>query len=207
MTKTSQAEGKLKSSRVVFVSKATTWAFFLYAPLVSFILSIIVLPGHVILLPYYCIAIAIRGKAPNFLSKWVQFNSRGLYRVKTIKGDTCKGFWCLYYIYAGYIIAFVFWNLGITFASLIFPVLLIIEEWRVITNFIYRLTFGYRGTIINDEKETTSKDPKTKSKVITEDVVKEKVKKKKKLTSCPVCGEDLGTETTYCPKCGSLIEG
>jgi hypothetical protein len=209
MTKSS----KVKNKRSIYISKSTAWAFFTYAPILSMILSLIVLPGHVILLPYYVIAIAIRGKAPNFLSKWISINSQGLYRVKTIEGEICRSFWCLYYIYGGFIIGFVFWCIAISFAGLIFPILLFIEEWKVITNFIYRLTFGYWGKIINESPETTpkkaAKDPSLKTTVVAEDVIDEKPKskKKKKHTSCPVCGVKLETETTYCPKCGSLIEG
>jgi hypothetical protein len=205
MTKTKKAVSKSQSDRIVYVSKASTWVFFLYAPLVSFILSIIALPGHIILLPYYCIAMANRGKAPRFLSKWIKLNSKGLFRVKTIEGEACKNWWCLYFIYCGYIIAFVFWIIGIVLVSLIFPLLLIVEEWRVITNFIYRITFGYWGKIVNEKVKPTSKKVKKKAKIVKEDIVEEKGKKKK-LTACPVCGEDIESETTYCPKCGSLIE-
>jgi hypothetical protein len=205
MTKTKKVGSKSQNNRIVYVSKASTWAFFLYAPLVSFILGIIAMPGHIILLPYYCIAIASRGKAPRFLSKWIKFNSKVLFRVKTIEGETCKSWWCLYFIYCGYIIAFVFWIIGIVLASLIFPLLLIVEEWRVITNFIYRISFGYWGEIINEKVKPASKTKEKKSKVVKEDVVEEKGKKKE-LTACPVCGEDIEKETTYCPKCGSLIE-
>lgn len=212
MTQSSQVKNKTKNKRIIYISKATAWVFFTYAPIISLILNLVVLLGHVILLPYYILAIAIRGKAPSFLSKWISINSHGLYRVKTIDGETCRSFWCLYYIYGGFIIGFVFWCVAISFASLIFPILLFIEEWKVITNFIYRLIFGYWGKIINELPDVTpkkiTKDSSIKTTVVAEDVVDEKSKgKKKKLTSCPVCGEQLETETTYCSKCGSLIEG
>ncbi|NHJ39874.1 MAG: zinc ribbon domain-containing protein [Asgard group archaeon] len=207
MTISNPVKNKSKSKRVIFITKASAWAFFTYAPLLSMIINLIVLPGHVILLPYYLLVMIFRGSAPNFLIKWIHFNSHGLYRVKTIEGKTCQRFWCLYLIYGGYIISFVFWTIIISFAGLIFPILLYIEEWKTITNLIYRLTFGYWGKIINESPETI-KDPSIKTTVVTEDVVDEKPKdKKKKHTSCPVCGVEIETETTYCPKCGSLIEG
>jgi hypothetical protein len=208
MTQASQVGKKTQNKQVLFISKATTWVFFLYASLASFVINIAFLPGHVILLPYYLIAMFARGKAPNFLAKWVQFNSRRLFRVKTIEGETCRNFWCLYFIYGGFIINFVFWIVSISFLGLIVTVFLFIEEWAVITNFIYRLSFGYWGKIINKPPGAETTDSDVKSTVVAEEIVESsKAKGKKKLSSCPVCGVEIEKETQYCPKCGSLIEG
>ena len=55
------------SSRVVCVPKRVFLTYLTYAPLVSFVLSIITLPGHVILFPYYLTVILSRGRPPKAL--------------------------------------------------------------------------------------------------------------------------------------------
>ncbi|MBD3192644.1 MAG: zinc-ribbon domain-containing protein [Candidatus Heimdallarchaeota archaeon] len=196
--------------RKVCLTSQTTWAFFTYASYISFFFNIVAYPAHVILLPYYLIAILARGKPPQFLNKWVYFNSHGLFRAKHQEGEVWRDYWCLYYIYFGFILNFVLWLLAITLLSLIFTIFVFIEEWRIITNVMYRLTFGSWIKIVNDPEELqgTSTDDVTEGgtepKVADEE--SEIKGKKKEVTVCPVCGVEIDSKTTYCPKCGSYIE-
>jgi len=216
-------EFKIPGLRTVCIPRRTCFAYFTYAPLVAFILNMVVLPGHLILLPYYFIVILSRGRPPKALYYWVYFNSAFLYGAIHEKEEVWRDFGSLYYIFIGNFIAFGNWILTTVSLGLIFPVFIYIEEWRLLTNVIYRLTFGNWKRIVNEcpemrynngvkkqqdedrkrkHKETIRKSKMHDVKIVDVD---EELESKKTTSICQTCGEKIDTETSYCPKCGSYI--
>ena len=220
---TEQYNFNLPIFRSVCLPKRVMIAYFTYAPLVAFVFNTILLAGHVILLPYYVLAIFARSRPPKFLYGWVFFNSAYLYGAIHEKEEVWFDFWCLYYIYFGYIVAFIVWIFNIVSVALIFPLFFYIEEWRLTTNTYYRITFGNWKKIVNEcpemrykqgmaqqsRKEQMKKAKKT-GKYHDIDVVEvvdtNDSKSGKKLTVCPTCGEKVDSQTVYCSKCGSYVK-
>ncbi len=213
--------------RKVCIPKRVTWAYFTYAPLVAFILNTILLAGHVILLPYYLLSILSKGKPPKFLYVWVYINSAYLYGAIHEKDEVWFDFWCLYYIYIGYIVAFIVWILNVVSLLLIFPIFYYIEEWRLMTNVQYRITFGNWKKLVNEcpemrykrgvqdqerkEKRTIKEEMKKAKKQgkyhdVTVEIVNDDMKTDSNKTMCPTCGEAIETNTVYCQKCGSYVK-
>lgn len=214
--------------RKVCIPKRVTWAYFTYAPLVAFIFNIVMLPGHIILFPYYMLSILSKGIPPKFLYGWVYFNSAYLYGAIHEKDSVWFDFWCLYYVYCGFIIAFVIWILNIISVAMIFPIFIYIEEWRLMTNVYYRITFGNWKKLVNDcpemrykrgvqkqereekkaykEKMKEAKKQGTYHDVDVIEVVDEDKKKGSSITLCPTCGDNIDASTVYCPKCGSYVK-
>jgi transposase len=120
-------------------------------------------------------------------------------------------------------VAFTNWILTTVSIALIFPVFIYLEEWKLLTNVLYRLTFGNWKRIVNEcdemkykqdvkkreEEERKKKHKETIRKSKMHDVkivdVEEEIETKKTATVCQTCGEKIDTETSYCPKCGSYI--
>ncbi|MFW9922348.1 MAG: zinc ribbon domain-containing protein [Candidatus Thorarchaeota archaeon] len=216
--------------RKVCLPKRTMVAYFTYAPLVAFIFNLILLPGHTILFPYYLLSILSRGRPPKFLYGWVYFNSAYLYGAIHNKKEVWYDFWCLWYIYFGFIIAFILWIFNIVSVALIFPIFFYIEEWKVTTKAYYRITFGNWKQLVNEcpemryhknmeerkhrEENERIKEQWKKSKADGKihDAVHIKVTDeddekpgKSKLLLCPTCGEKIDKDTVYCSKCGSYV--
>lgn len=209
--------------RTVCLPRRVFFTQFTYAPLVGFILSLVTLAGHVILFPYYVLVILSRGRPPKALYYWVYFNSAFIYGAIHEKEEVWNDFWCLYYVYIGYIISFTNWILTTVSVALIFPVFIYLEEWRLLTNVLYRLTFGNWKRIVNEcddmkykedakkreqeERKRKHKDTIRKSKMHDVKIVdvEEDRESKQTATICQTCGEKIDTETSYCPKCGSYI--
>jgi hypothetical protein len=215
-----QIENSLPEIRTVCLPKRVVWNFMTFAPLVSFIFSIVTFPGHVILFPYYLLAIIARGRPPRFLYKWVYFHSAFLWGAVHEKDRIWQDFWCLYFVYAGFIVAFINWILSVVSVSLIFPIFIFIEEWRMFARMNYRLTFGNWKRLVNDCPEMMRKGRKSETEKEILDTVKQHRKKKEKRIHdveivdakqkqsravCPVCGVAIDESTTYCPKCGSFV--
>ncbi len=225
---TEQYDFDLPIFRKVCLPKRVTWAFFTYAPLVAFIFNTILYVGHVFLLPYYILSILSRGRPPKFLYGWVYFNSAYLYGAIHEKDEVWFDFWCLYYVYFGYIVAFIAWILNIVSVAMIFPIFYYIEEWKLMTNVYYRITFGNWKKLVNDcpemrykrgvqdqermEKKSVKEKMKTAKKqgkyhnVEVVEVVDEKEETKSSNTICPTCGEKIDSNTVYCQKCGSYVK-
>lgn len=223
---TEQYDFNLPLFRKVCLPRRVTVAYFTYAPLVAFIFNIVFLPGHIILFPYYLLAIFARERPPRFLYGWVYFNSAYLYGAIHEKENVWYDFWCLYYVYLGFIVAFVIWILNIVSVALIFPIFFYIEEWKLTTNAYYRITFGNWKRIVNDcpemrykkgmvkqsdlERKQKEKIRKAKNSgryhnVEVVEVINDEPKKGKKIAVCPTCGERVDEDTVYCSKCGSYI--
>jgi len=213
-------------TRMVCLPKRVLFTTLGYAPLIGFILSTITLAGHIILFPYYLLVIFSRGRPPKFLYYWTYFISAFIYGAIHEKEEVYYDFWCLYYVYIGFIVGFVNWILTLISIVLIFPIFIYIEEWELMTNYLYRITFGNWKRIVNecpemrykrDMQETEKKERKAR-------IIKDKGKSKqdnryhnvdvvevvdssdkKIVTTCPTCGKKIDKETTYCPKCGSYI--
>ena len=213
-------------TRMVCLPKRVLFTTLGYAPLIGFILSTITLAGHIILFPYYLLVIFSRGRPPKFLYYWTYFISAFIYGAIHEKEEVYYDFWCLYYVYIGYIVGFVNWILTLISIALIFPIFIYIEEWELMTNYLYRITFGNWKKIVNecpemrykrDMQETERKERKAR-------IIKDKGKSKqdnryhnvdvvevvdssdkKIVNTCPTCGKKIDKETTYCPKCGSYI--
>lgn len=221
-----QYDFNLPVFRTVCLPKRVFIAYYTYAPLVAFILNTVLMAGHVILFPYYLLAILSRGRPPRFLYGWVYFNSAYLYGAIHEKKEVWFDFWALYYIYFGYIVAFVLWILNIVSIALIFPIFFYIEEWSLVTKAYYRITFGNWKRIVHDcpemrykrgmrereEKEYKEKMSKAKAtgKYHNVDVVEvvevEDEKGEKTMSICPTCGEKIDKSTVYCSKCGSYVK-
>ena len=205
--------------RTVCLPKRVIFAYFTYAPLIAFIFSIITLPGHIILFPYYVVVYFGRGRPAKTLYLWVYFNSALLYGAIHDKDEVWRDFGSMYYVYFGYIVAFVNWILLVTSLCLIFPIFIFIEEWQLLTNVMYRITFGNWKKLVNEcpemrykrsmkQKQTKSEKIRTaKAKGKMHDVKVEIVddKKTKGITVCSTCGEEIDKDTSYCPKCGSYV--
>jgi len=168
------------------------------------------------------LVILSRGRPPKALYLWVYFNSAYIYGAIHEKEEVWNDFWCLYFVYIGYIVAFTNWILTIVSVALIFPIFIYIEEWKLLTNVLYRFTFGNWKRIVNEcddlryknnmkkrkeeERKRKHKERIRKSRmhdVTIIDVDEEETKRTKNV--CPTCGEIIDTETSYCPKCGSYI--
>ena len=111
---------------------------------------------------------------------------------------------------------------------MIFPIFYYIEEWKLMTNVYYRITFGNWKKLVNDcpemrykrgvqdqermEKKSVKEKMKTAKKqgkyhnVEVVEVVDEKEETKSSNTICPTCGEKIDSNTVYCQKCGSYVK-
>ncbi|MEA2070600.1 MAG: zinc ribbon domain-containing protein [Asgard group archaeon] len=215
--------------RKVCLPKRVAITTLTYAPLVSFILGTITLAAHTILFPYYVLVILARGRPPKALYLWVCFNSAYIYGAIHEDKEVWYDFWCLYYVYFGYIFGFINWILTTVSIALIFPIFIYIEEWSLLINTTYRITFGNWKTLTNrcpemrykksmkDQKrkeqkqKEKSKFRKAKKKGEIHDAdyqivkVKDDSSQKGKLVICSVCGAENTAGSTYCIKCGSYI--
>ena len=201
--------------RTVCLPKRVCLAYFTYGPLITFLLGIVTLPGHIILFPYYILLFIVRGKPPKFLYYWVFFQSAYIYGAIHNKENVWQDFSSIYFIYIGFFITFINWILTVVSSALIFPIFIYIEEWRLLTSIMYRINFGCWKKIIHDCPEITNKRRQKREKVketiynITKDGKLQDVEEieieEKKTFYCPLCGIEIDRDTTYCPKCGSYI--
>ncbi|NHJ84083.1 MAG: zinc-ribbon domain-containing protein [Asgard group archaeon] len=215
----------LPKIRTVCLPKRVCFTTLSFAPLLGFILNIIALPGHVILFPYYLVVILSKGRPPKFLYYFIYFVSAFIYGAIHEKNEIWKDFTSLYYIYVGFIVGFVNWILTTVSLALIFPIFIYIEDWKLLTNVIYRITFGNWKIIVNEcpemrykksmeareEAEKKEKRKKTMTQATKDgkyyDVkVEDATGKVKGTIICPTCGEQLEKDSTFCPKCGSYVK-
>jgi hypothetical protein len=222
----------LPKIRKICLPKRSLWSFITFAPLISFIFGVITLPGHIILLPYYILVIFARGRPPRFLNGWVYFHSAYLYGAIHEKEFVWKDYWCLYYVYWGFLFAFISWLLTFISIALIIPIFIYVEEWQLLININYRLTFGSWIPIVNEcpdmrynrkvherkkneakqEQKSKVRKAKRKRNVRSADFTVVDVKDggnkdaKETFDVCPVCGENLEPGTVYCTKCGSYVK-
>lgn len=216
--------------RTVCLPKRVMVAYFTYAPLVAFIFNLIFLPANLLLLPYYLLSILARGKPPKYLYGWVYFNSAYLYGAIHDKKEVWYDFWVIYYLYFGFIVAFIIWIFNIITVCLLFPLLFYVEEWELTAKAYYRITFGNWKRIVNEcpemryKKEMHKRQKEEKKKQMQNQWKQAKqsgkvheahtVKvtdedddfKSKQTLACPTCGETIDKNTVYCPKCGSYVK-
>lgn len=210
--------------RTVCLPKRVCIAYFTYAPLVTFILGVVTLPGHIILFPYYLLVIMSRGRPPKVLYWWVYVQSAYIYgAIHENKDYIYRDFWAMWYIYLGFIIAFIQWVMNVVSVALLFPIAIYVEEWELYTKFMYRITFGNWKRLVTEcpnmrRKKEKKKEKRAAKKRRTYREAKGKkpqdvevefvdVKEGKNTNVCPVCGEHIDPSTTYCPKCGSYVRG